>query len=62
MQILGRLTAQPELYNTSTGKEMIRYSLATSYGPTENRQTSFFRVASFAEGPQREFILGIPKG
>ncbi|MCJ1249321.1 ssDNA-binding protein, mitochondrial [Trapelia coarctata] len=61
--LVGRLAAEPELTSTSTGQDMVRYSLATSYGPKENRQTSWWRVASFAEeGKGRERLLGLGKG
>jgi hypothetical protein len=61
--IVGRLAAEPELTSTSTGQDMVRYSVATSYGPKENRQTSWWRVASFAEeGKGRERLLGLGKG
>lgn len=60
--IIGRLGAEPELSPTSTGRDVIKYSVGTSFGPKDNRQTSWFRVASFAEGPQRELLLGLAKG
>lgn len=63
MIITGRLAAEPELQATASGQDVIRYSIGTSYGSKENRQTSWFRVASFLpEGSQRDFILGLPKG
>lgn len=63
MIITGRLGAEPELAATSTGQELVRYSIGTSYGPRENRQTSWFRVGAFLpEGAQRDYILSLPKG
>lgn len=63
MIITGRLAAEPELQATSSGQDVIKYAVGTSFGSKENRQTSWFRVASFLpEGPQRDFILGLPKG
>lgn len=65
MQIIGRLADQPELTPTSTGREMVRYALGVKSGPkNENgeRQTSWFRVASFTEGPGRDVLLNLPKG
>jgi hypothetical protein len=62
MQVIGRLTKEPELVNTSTGKEMIRYAVASDSGPKDNRFTSFFRVANFSEGAQKDFVLSLPKG
>ena len=61
--IVGRLAADPELTVTSTGQEMVRYAVGTSYGPRENRQTSWWRVASFAkENEGRERVMGLAKG
>ncbi|KIW51446.1 hypothetical protein PV05_10164 [Exophiala xenobiotica] len=62
MTLVGRLGADPELVDA--GKtQLIRYVVGTSSGPKDNRQTSWFRVASFApEGPQRDYILGLSKG
>lgn len=62
MQIIGRLAAEPELTNTSTGQEIIKYTLATSYGPRDNQKTSWFRIASFEDGARRDLLLGLPKG
>ncbi|KAJ5664964.1 uncharacterized protein N7477_007412 [Penicillium maclennaniae] len=63
MIITGRLGAEPELTATSSGQEIVRYSIGTSYGPRDNRQTSWFRVGAFLpEGGQRDYILSLPKG
>ncbi|KAK1144582.1 ssDNA-binding protein, mitochondrial [Aspergillus melleus] len=63
MIITGRLGGEPELQATSTGQDVIKYAVGSSYGPRDNRQTSWFRVASFVpEGPQRDYLLGLPKG
>ena len=65
MQLIGRLADAPELTPTSTGREMVRYALAVSNGPKDeqgNRQTSWFRVASFQDGPGRDVLLSLPKG
>lgn len=62
MQVIGRLAAEPELVPTSSGRDLVRYSIASDYGPTDARQTSWFRVASFIEGPRRDFLLSLPKG
>ncbi|KAL1854794.1 hypothetical protein VTK73DRAFT_8700 [Phialemonium thermophilum] len=61
--IVGRLADSPELVATSTGREILRYTLASNSGPSDNRQTSWFRVTSFVnEGPRRDFIQGLAKG
>ncbi|TKA70238.1 hypothetical protein B0A55_06878 [Friedmanniomyces simplex] len=65
MQLIGRLADTPELTPTSTGRDVIRYALGVSSGPRGedgNRAVSWFRVASFVEGPQRELLLSLPKG
>ncbi|KAJ9664979.1 ssDNA-binding protein, mitochondrial [Coniosporium apollinis] len=62
MSIIGRLAAEPELTNTSTGREIVRYALGTSYGPKEDRKTSWFSVTCFDEGPRRDHLLSQPKG
>ena len=56
--IIGRLGAEPEVSATSTGKELVRYVLATG-----SKQTSWFRVTAFPnEGPGRDRLLGLQKG
>ncbi|KAF2218416.1 hypothetical protein BDZ85DRAFT_253595 [Elsinoe ampelina] len=65
MQLIGRLGDKPELVSTQTGRELVRYALGVSAGPKDesgNRQTSWFRVASFTDGPQKDFLLNLPKG
>ncbi len=62
MTIVGRLAAEPELTATSTGQEMVKYAVGTSYGPKDHKQTSWFRVACFEEGPRRDYLLGLGKG
>ncbi|KAJ9497117.1 ssDNA-binding protein, mitochondrial [Exophiala xenobiotica] len=62
MTLVGRLGTDPELVDV--GKtQLVRYVVGSSSGPKDNKQTSWFRVASFApEGPQRDYILGLSKG
>ncbi|KAJ5688932.1 hypothetical protein N7462_003324 [Penicillium macrosclerotiorum] len=63
MIVTGRLAHEPELHATSSGQDVIKYAVGSSYGPKDNRQTSWFRVSSFTpEGPQRDFIMSLPKG
>jgi single-stranded DNA-binding protein len=62
MTIVGRLGTEPELKESASGKGFIRYVVGTDSGPKDNRTTSWFRVTSFAEGPQREYIAGLQKG
>lgn len=61
--IVGYLADAPELQATSTGRELLRYAVASNSGPRDNRTTSWFRVTSFEpEGPRREFLRGLAKG
>lgn len=61
--ITGRLAAEPEISATSTGQDVIKYAVGTSYGPKDNRQTSWFRVSSFQpEGAGRDHLMSLPKG
>jgi hypothetical protein len=63
MNLIGRLAAEPELINTSTGREIVRYAVGVGYGPAADRKTSWFRVVSFEdEGPRRDFVMNLPKG
>ncbi|KAI8624386.1 nucleic acid-binding protein [Xylariaceae sp. FL1651] len=61
--LVGNLAATPELKATSTGREVIEYAVASSDGPRDNRHTSWFKVATFAEdGPRRDYLTSLPKG
>lgn len=61
--IVGNLADTPELQATSTGREILKYAVASNSGTKDNRQTSWFRVTSFeAEGPRRDFLQSLPKG
>ena len=63
MTMVGRLGTDPEISESSKGNQVIKYVVGTSFGPKDNKQTSWFRVASFApEGPQRDYIMGLGKG
>ena len=63
LTLVGRLGTDPEVSDTKAGS-VIKYAVGTSYGPKDNRQTSWFRVASFApEGSaQRDYLMGLQKG
>ncbi|OAA48140.1 Single-strand DNA-binding protein [Beauveria brongniartii RCEF 3172] len=60
--IVGNLADTPEVVTTNSGREIIKYAVASNSGPRENRQTSWFRVTSFAEGPRKDYLLTLPKG
>lgn len=61
--IVGNLVQTPELQATSTGREVLKYAVASNVGRGENTKTSYFRVSSFeAEGPRRDYFQSLPKG
>ncbi|KZZ97604.1 ssDNA binding protein [Moelleriella libera RCEF 2490] len=62
ISIIGNLADTPEVQATSSGREIVRYAVASNSGPKDNRQTSWFRVTSFADGPRKDFLLSLPKG
>ncbi|EFY93371.1 ssDNA-binding protein, mitochondrial [Metarhizium acridum] len=62
ISIIGNLADTPEIQPTSSGREILKYAVASNTGPKDNRQTSWFRVTSFAEGPRKDFLLSLPKG
>lgn len=64
LTVVGRLGTDPELTETVKGTQIIKYVVGSSYGPKDSKQTSWFRVASFApEGSgQRDYIMGLSKG
>lgn len=62
--LVGRLGTDPEVVESAKGSQVIKYVIGTNYGPRENRQTSWFRIASFAQegSPGRDYLLGLTKG
>ncbi|KAF2273866.1 ssDNA binding protein-like protein [Westerdykella ornata] len=62
MSIVGRLGVTPEEVTLSGDKTLVRYVVGSSYGKGEDKKTSWFRVASFVEGKQKDFLLSVPKG
>ncbi|KAK0765555.1 hypothetical protein N5P37_001490 [Trichoderma harzianum] len=63
--IIGHLADSPEGMTAGSGeslKEYVRYTVASNSGPKDARQTSWFRVTGFVDGPRRDFIMGLPKG
>ena len=64
MTVIGRLGTAPEVTLTKSGNEVIKYVLGASYGPPNDRQTSWFRIACFA--PKSTIVwdktLSIEKG
>jgi hypothetical protein len=63
LTVTGRLGADPELQATASGQEVIKYVVGSSHGARDNRQTSWFRITSFApEGAHRDYLLSLTKG
>ncbi|OJJ48262.1 hypothetical protein ASPZODRAFT_130225 [Penicilliopsis zonata CBS 506.65] len=63
MILTGRLATEPEAIPSSTGVNVIKYTIASTHGRSDNRFTSYFRVTSFLEnGPQKDFVLSLSKG
>lgn len=61
--IVGNLADTPELRASSTGRDYIRYAVASNTGTGENRKTSWFNVSAFTpEGARRDLYLSLPKG
>lgn len=60
--VIGNLADTPEVQTTSSGREILKYAVASNHGPRDNRQTSWFRITSFVEGPRKDYMLTLPKG
>ncbi|KAL7789939.1 hypothetical protein V8C37DRAFT_403760 [Trichoderma ceciliae] len=63
--IIGNLADTPEAQvsgNQDSPREYVRYAVASNSGSKENRQTSWFRVTGFVDGPRKDFLLSLPKG
>jgi len=65
MTIVGRLGTAPEAFehaNNPGGRVIVRYVLGTTTGRGDKTKTSWFRIASFVDGAQKDYLLGLPKG
>ncbi|KAH7348037.1 hypothetical protein BKA66DRAFT_447499 [Pyrenochaeta sp. MPI-SDFR-AT-0127] len=62
MNLVGRLGVAPEEVPVSGDRTLVRYVIGTSYGKGEDKKTSWFRVASFVQGAQKDFLMNLPKG
>lgn len=62
VNLIGYLAESPELHSTSSGREIVRYTLATSTGGRDTRKTSWWKVTSFVEGGSRDYLMNLPKG
>lgn len=62
MSIIGRLGTAPEEVTVSNDRTLVRYVIGSSYGKGDDKKTSWFRVASFVQGAQKEFLMNVQKG
>ena len=62
MTVVGRLGTAPEEVTVSGDRTLVRYVIGTNYGKGEKQKVSWFRIASFVEGAQKDYLLNVPKG
>ncbi|KAF2676714.1 ssDNA binding protein-like protein [Lentithecium fluviatile CBS 122367] len=62
MSIVGRLGVAPEEVSISGDRTLVRYVIGSNYGKGDDKKTSWFRVASFAQGPAKDYLMSVPKG
>lgn len=62
MTVVGRLGVAPEEVTISGDRTLVRYVIGSSFGKGEDKKTSWFRVASFVQGAQKDFLMNVPKG
>ncbi|KAF2654752.1 nucleic acid-binding protein [Lophiostoma macrostomum CBS 122681] len=62
MTIVGRLGVSPEEVTIANDRTLVRYVIGTSSGKGDDKKTSWFRVASFVTGAQKDFLLTVQKG
>jgi hypothetical protein len=62
MTVVGRLGVAPEEVTVSGDRTLVRYVVGTSYGKGEDKKTSWFRIASFVQGAQKDYLMNVPKG
>ncbi|KAF2992925.1 hypothetical protein E8E13_000742 [Curvularia kusanoi] len=62
MTVVGRLGVAPEEVTISGDRTLVRYVIGSSFGKGEEKKTSWFRVASFVQGAQKDFLMSVPKG
>ncbi|KAF1839082.1 hypothetical protein BDW02DRAFT_575851 [Decorospora gaudefroyi] len=62
MTVIGRLGVAPEEVTVSGDRTLVRYVVGTNYGKGEEKKTSWFRVASFVSGAQKDYLMNVPKG
>ncbi|KAI5379362.1 hypothetical protein J4E82_001876 [Alternaria postmessia] len=62
MTVIGRLGVAPEEVTISGDRTLVRYIVGTNYGKGDDKKTSWFRIASFVQGAQKDFLMNLPKG
>ncbi|KAL1953824.1 hypothetical protein VTO42DRAFT_2119 [Malbranchea cinnamomea] len=61
LTMVGRMGTKPETAQTSDGREIVRYVVASNTGTKDKPITSWFRVTNFNPN-QHSRLLSIPKG
>ena len=61
MTVIGRLGVAPEEVTISGDRTLVRYIVGTNYGKGDDKKTSWFRIASFVQGAQKDFLMNLPK-
>ncbi|KAL7276874.1 ssDNA-binding protein, mitochondrial [Rhizina undulata] len=59
--LIGRLAADPEVVQTSTGREIVKYAVGARYGLGENAKTSWYKVVAF-DPNSKPYLLSLTKG
>lgn len=62
MTVVGRLGVAPEEISVPGDRTLVRYVIGTNYGKGAEQKTSWFRIASFVQGAQKDYLLNVPKG
>lgn len=62
MTVVGRLGTVPEEVQISGDRTLVRYIIGTNHGRGPEQKTSWFRVASFVQGGQKDYLMNVPKG
>lgn len=61
MTLIGRLVRPAEVVPTNSG-EVLKFVVVTQHGRKPDGPVSFWEVASFEQGPRRDYLLNMPQG
>ncbi|RDA91401.1 hypothetical protein CP533_6896 [Ophiocordyceps camponoti-saundersi (nom. inval.)] len=62
ISIIGSLASDPVSDSTKSGRNLVKYTVASTIGSGDKKTTSLFRVTSFVDGPRRDTLLKMQKG